>query len=31
MERLRKWLLDGEYHFGYVRLSDNELIGIGSI
>ena len=33
---LREWLrsveeFDGEYHFGYVRLSDNELIGSGSI
>ena len=31
-EKLREWLrsieeFDGEYHFGYVRLSDNELIG----
>ena len=36
MEKLREWLssveeFDGEYHFGYVRLSDNELIGSGSI
>ena len=36
MGELRKWLrsieeFDGEYHFGYVRLSDNELIGSGSI
>ena len=35
-EKLREWLrsieeFDGEYHFGYVRLSDNELIGSGSI
>ena len=36
MGELREWLrsveeFDGEYHFGYVRLSDNELIGSGSI
>ncbi len=36
MEKLREWLcsvekFDGEYHFGFVRLSDNELIGSGSI
>ena len=35
-EKLREWLrsieeFDGEYLFGYVRLSDNELIGSGSI
>ena len=36
MGEVREWLrsveeFDGEYHFGYVRLSDNELIGSGSI
>ena len=36
MGELREWLrsieeFDGEYHYGYVRLSDNELIGSGSI
>ena len=35
-EKLVDWLrsievFDGEYHFGFVRLSDGELIGSGSI
>jgi ribosomal-protein-alanine N-acetyltransferase len=35
-DRLVEWLhsievFDGEYHFGFVRLSDGELIGSGSI